>query len=117
MFFNLFIVYSYTDIEFTDEEKADPAKIYDELYSNGVIDTILDNMNESELSYLNELLEATMDIKLQYRNTTASVINSLIEGLPINANNALDIVNKFNPEDFQRVIDFAMAANGGRPLQ
>lgn len=116
MFFDLFIVYSYTDIEFTDEEKLDPTKLYDELRSNGLIDTILENMNESELSYLDELLEATMDMKITNRNNIASVFSTFVESLPTNASSALDIIEKFNPDNFQKVIDFATAANGGRPI-
>lgn len=116
MYFKLYCVYSYTDIEFTTEEKNDPAKLYNELCSNGIMECIFNSMDRDELNYLENMLEKTFKMKVKYRNTAASVINSFMESMPINANAAKEIIEKFNPEDFQRVIDFATAANGNRPI-
>ena len=116
MYFNLYIVYLYTNLEFTQEEKDDPVKLYDELCSNGIMYAILNSMNADEFSYLNDVLDETVNIKMEYRNTLASVLNSFIENLPANASRAAEIIDKFKPEDFQRVIQFAQAANGNRPI-
>jgi hypothetical protein len=117
MFFNLYIVYLYTDLEFTDEEKLDPSKIYNELVSNGIMDAIYSSLDREEIEELETILEKTLKMKIEYRQTLASVLTSFVENLPINAESAMDIINKFNPEDFQRVIEFATAANGGRPIK
>ena len=53
----------------------------------------------------------------QYKNTIASVINGFIENMPVNAEDAAEIIKKFDPEQFQQVIQFAQAANGGRPIE
>ena len=116
MFFELYIVYMYTDINFTIEEKDDPTKLYDELKSSGILDAILNAMEPSEYEYLKTTLDVTMKTRLQYRNTIASVLNNFVQNLPINAQAANDIINKFDPASFQKVIDFAMAANGNRPI-
>lgn len=116
MFYNLYIVYMYTDIDFANDEKDNPVQLYDELCSNGIIDAVLRAMNPDERAYLEEVLMDTMATKLEYRSTIASVINSFIENLPVNANAAKDIIEKFNPEDFQQVLNFAKAANGNRPI-
>jgi len=116
MYFKLYIVYSYTDIEFTEDEKDNPVKLYDELYSEGLIQAIISAIPIHEYEYLCDNLKHMMDLKLQYRNTIASVINNFVENLPINANAAKDIIEKFNPEDFQEVLKFAQAANGNRPI-
>ena len=115
-FYKMFIVFSYTDINFTSEEKEDVAALYNALCSNGIIDAIYDAIPANEKEYLKDMLDKTLAIKLEYRNTVASVVNSFIENLPVNANAAKDIIEKFNPEDFQRVINFATAANGNRPI-
>ena len=73
-------------------------------------------MNPNEGKYLNEILEETLRMRLEYKSTIASVINGFIEDLPANAQAAKEIVEKFNPEDFQQVIQFAQAANGNRPI-
>ena len=41
MYFNLYIVYMYTDLIFTEEDKLDEAEIYDTLESNGLIAEII----------------------------------------------------------------------------
>jgi hypothetical protein len=80
------------------------------------MDAIYNAIPVSETKYLQDMLDETLAVKLEYRNTIASVINSFIENLPVNANAAKDIIEKFNPEDFQRVLNFATAANGNRPI-
>lgn len=116
MFFNLYLVYSYTDIEFTDEEKDAASALYDLLQSSGVIDTIIANMDEGEYSYLVTVMNETVANKQKYNNTIASVIRSFIEDMPINAEQAAEVIKNFNPEQFAQVMNFVQAANGGRPV-
>lgn len=116
MYFNLYMTYLYTDLEFTLEEKDDPAMLYDILQSNGVLKAIKYAMNPEEYAYLHDNLFDALERKEKYSNTIASVLHSFIEELPVNAEKAQEIVSKFNPEDFQAVLDFAKAANGNRPI-
>ena len=51
LYFELNLVYMYTNISFTDKQKEDPAKLYDLLYSTGIVKTILDNIPENRLTY------------------------------------------------------------------
>lgn len=116
MYFELYLVYMYTDIQFTEDEKDDPIKLYDELASNGIIDFVIQNILPHELSLLEKMLAKTIKLKLAYRNTIASVLNNFMEDLPINAEAAQNIVANFDPEKFQSILQFVEAANGGRPI-
>ena len=116
MYFRLYIVYMYTDLEFSDTEKDDPSILFDILESNGIIDAVLNNMEKEELRTLNDWLFDTMESKAKYNNTIASVIHGFIEELPKNAAKAQETIAKFDPEKFQAVLDFARAANGGRDI-
>ena len=116
MYFELYITYMYSNIEFSEEDKADEAALYDALYSNGVIRAILCALPQEEFNELYHAFEHTKRNKMEYRNTIAAVINSFIEDLPKNAEAAKSIIEQFNPEDFQQVINFAKAANGGRDI-
>ena len=40
MYFHLYLVYMYTNISFTDKQRENELKLYDTLYSNGIIDFI-----------------------------------------------------------------------------
>lgn len=116
MYFHLYICYLYTDIDFTDEEKENPAQTFDILMSMGVIDQVIAAMDPTEYKALLQIFTTTVENKMKYKNTIASVINSFIEQLPINAEQAGEIIKNFNPEQFQQVLQFAQAANGNRPI-
>lgn len=116
MYFHLHLIYMYTNLSFTENQKEDEAKIYDNLKSNGFIDIFLNTIDENEYEDLWSYLNEQMELDMKYNSTIAGVINNFIEDLPKNAEAAKDIVENFDKEKFQEVINFAQAANGGRPI-
>ena len=59
MYLNLEVVFTYTNINFTDKQKEDLPKLYDILNSAGVMSDIIDCMEISEYNYL---YKNTLDI-------------------------------------------------------
>lgn len=117
MYFALHIVYMYTNLSFTDKQKENEPKIYDTLKSNGFFNKLLPTIPESEYDDLIGSMKQIMQDELEYNTTAAAVIKNLISDLPTNAAAAAQIVDNFNPEKYQSVIDFATAANGNRPIK
>ena len=117
MYFHLYLVYMYTNISFTDKQKEDEFKIYDTLKSNSFIDAFLDVLNEDEYADLYNFLVDTQSALETYKQSTVSLIQSLINDLPKQAEAMKNIMDNFNPEKYQEVINFARAANGNRELQ
>lgn len=117
MYFALHIVYMYTNLSFTDKQKENEPKIYDTLKSNGFFDKLLPIIPESEYDDLISSMKQIMQDELEYNTTAAAIIKNLISDLPTNAAAAAQIVDNFNPEKYQAVIDFATAANGNRPIK
>lgn len=107
IFFNLNLVYMYTNLSFTDKQKEDYLKLYDILESNGVFNEVIGAMAEGEYENLLTWMEEVQNDLLVYENSFAGAINNLIESLPKNAQVAADIVDGFNPEKFSEVINFA----------
>ena len=66
MYFNLYMAYLYTDLEFTPEEKDDPAMLYDILQSNGILRAIKHAMNPEEYAYLHDNLFDALERKEKY---------------------------------------------------
>ena len=116
VYFNLYIIYMYTDLEFTDEEKEDEFKLYDELQSNDIIVSVIGAMDDAEYDCLIDYLKIMKVANNRYRGSAAALIQTAIQDLPKNAQAAADIVNNFDPEKYQNVIDFAKHANGDRPI-
>lgn len=116
MYFHLNIIYLYTNIEFSIEDKEDEMKLYDILDSNDIITSVIGAMEEGEYEGLKESLLIMKEDNLAYKNTAAAVLTRIIQDLPKNAAVAKEIVDSFNPEQYQAVVDFATAANGGRNI-
>lgn len=116
LYFHLHLVYMYTNLSFTEKQKENEPKIYDTLKTNGFFDKFLEVLPEDEYEELLDYIEEIMDLELTYKNTAGAVLQSVIQDLPKNAQAAADIVKGFDPKQYQAVIDFATAANGGRNI-
>ncbi len=116
MYFHLHLVYMYTDIQFTDEDREVEEVLYDKLVQSGFMNVFLANMDDDEYNTLNVYINSLVKDNMKYRNSAAAVLQSLITDLPKNAEAARQIVDNFNPEKYQEVIKFAEAANGNRPI-
>lgn len=116
MYFHLYLVFMYSNLEFTEEEKADEYTLYDELQSNNVIISIIGGMGDNEYEDLIDSLETMKEAKNQYNNSAAAMLRTLIVDMPKNAAVAEEIVNNFDKTKYQNVIDFAKEANAGRSV-
>lgn len=116
LYFELNLVYMYTNISFTDKQREDEFKLYDTLKSNGFFELFYSAMEETEY---NDLFKQITDMKQTLekgRGSVAGVIANLIEDLPEQAEAMANILNNFDPAQFKDVIDFARYANGGRDI-
>ena len=116
-YFHLHLVYLYTNIEFTKKQREDEIKLFDILESNGIIDLVIENIPVEEYEQLAEQIEEKMEVILTYNTTAAAMVNDILEQLPKSAQSAVDILSQVNSTPFQSVIDFAVAANGGKELK
>ena len=116
MYFELNLVYMYTNISFTEKQREDEYKLYDSLKSNGFFDSFYQALNEDEYNQLFASLNTLRKDTITYRMSMSSVISNIINSLPQNAEAAAKIVEQFDPNQFKAVIDFAKAANGGRDI-
>lgn len=115
-YFHLYIVYLYTNINFTDKQKEDELKLYDLLKGNGLIDAVLGAMDEEEYQMLFDSVIALEEKMIESNTSVATLLTRLVSDLPEKAEEARKIVDEFEPEKYQAVVDFAKAANGDRPI-
>ena len=115
-YFHLNIIYLYTDLEFSEEDREDEMKLYDILEHNDIINQVIAAIDEDEYT---DLKDKMLDMKcdfLTYKNTAAAVLTRIVQDLPKNAAAAKEIVDSFDQSKYQEVINFATAANGGRNI-
>lgn len=111
MYFNLNLIYLYTNISFTDKQKEDESELYDKLQCSGLIDAVITNMDQDEYSQLLEYLEKTKENRLVYGNSAAAVLRSFIQDLPSQMSQAVDILNNIKPEQFEEARRLAQIAD------
>lgn len=117
MYFNLYLVYMYSDLEFSEEEKNDEFKLYDELNCNNIIISIIGAMEDDEYDNLISYLTTMKENNEKHMLSTAALFQTFIQDMPKNAAAAAEIVDNFDKTKYQNVIDFAKSANGNRPIE
>ena len=73
---HLEIIYAYTNLSFTDKQKEDPAKLYDILETNGIIDSIILALPPSEYDNLIEDITSTIDAYYKYKNSALGILEA-----------------------------------------
>ena len=116
-YFELNLVYMYTNISFTEKQREDEFKIYNNLKSNGFFELFYQALDENEYNELFTQLNTIRKEKTKENRSVTSIINKFINDLPSNAEAAAKIVENFNPEQFKNVMEFAKYANGGRSIK
>lgn len=117
VFFHLNIVYLYTDIEFSEEDRLDEMELYDMLEHNNIFEQIIAIMQETnEYSELRRLFIEQLNRNIKYKGSAAAMLQTLVQDLPKSAQAAKNIVDNFNANDYKEVVEFAQMANGGRPI-
>lgn len=119
MYFSVYIVFSYTNLEFTNEQKEDIMKLYDELESNNIFVRVVNAIPDEEYDLLYEWLKTMKEENNKYKNNVAALLRTFIQDMPRNAEAAAEIMQNFDPEKYKQVISFAEKANAGRviPMQ
>lgn len=115
--FHLNIVYLYTDIEFEQDDFEDEMLIYNRLAINNVFDKVIGKMDEDEYNSLYNFLQIAKKDNLEYKNSAAAVLRRMVQDLPKNAEAAREIVDSFDRTQYQDLLDFTVAANGGRNIK
>ena len=116
VYFNMYIVYFYTDLFFEEEEKANPDQLYDELQSSGILTRILGAMDENEYNNLLDYLDKMREAQDVYENSATGVIKMFIQDLPKNATEAAQILKDIDLDKYTQTKNFVESANGGSPV-
>lgn len=106
-FFKLNIIYLYTDILFSVDDRADEGALYDEFKCSGLLEEIMNNMEQSEMTELTRYLNECLNLEKTYRNSAAAIISKLVDDLPKNAEAANEIVKNFDKDKYSEVLELA----------
>jgi hypothetical protein len=73
------ILYFYTNINFTDKQKEDVAKLYDLVASSGLITSVIDLIPKEEYDELMSGIEDSINAIYSYQNSVLGILDSVKE--------------------------------------
>ena len=77
IFLNLEILYTYTNINFTEKQKEDVCKLFDLVESSGLLNEVLDRIPECETDFIRHVLLDTVDNIYAYQNSIMGVLENV----------------------------------------
>ena len=93
---DVFAIIYCTNIEFTDEEKADPIKIYDELQNAGLLEKIIEVLPDYwDYNYAHGLADARIGF--------IGFLNRLMEQLPVYVEQLQNELKNISPELLEKI--------------
>lgn len=99
------IVYSYTNLNFSDEQKADEFKLFDLLYNSGLLLQIIRAIEEAEQGFFIMNTKDYIETKINYDMSTAGLVNRSIGAV----NNITSVISEklsnIDQETLQHLLD------------
>ena len=71
------IVEKYTNINFTEKQKEDPAKLYDLIINSGFWNKILDNLNKEEYNSILNYIDKSINSFYNYYNSVYGILDNI----------------------------------------
>ena len=93
LYFNLELLYHYTNITFTDKQKEDVTKLFDLFEENGILVEVIKNIPEEEYKNLLYWTQDTIDAFYKYKNSIMGIMEQIstdYKDLDFNANKIKD---------------------------
>lgn len=94
LFGTLEILYMYTNINFTDNQKKDPAKLFDICLSSGLVKVVIDAIPADEYADLISWIDGCIDGFYQYKHSALGIMEAIAMDYSSLNFDASDIQNK-----------------------
>ena len=113
---NIFMVFgiieNYTNINFTEKQKEDVAKLYDLLKGSDMIDRIFEQIPEAELQAIKEGVEVMIKSFYDYKNSIVGVLDAVSKDYSNTSFDVNAIMNKLqNSQDLDFLKEIAPLLN------
>jgi len=105
-FFLLNIVYSYTNLTFTDEQKKNEGKLFDMIKSSGLLDNILGAMNALEVDYYAQNIDNYINTKLMLDYSAAGITNNAINAINTFSGVISEKLSSLDEETVKKFLDY-----------
>lgn len=77
VFLTLEVFYNYTNITFTDKQKENQPKLYDNLNTSGLMNAVIAAIPEQEFLFLYNLVKKTVKSVYNYSNSAVGILDTI----------------------------------------
>lgn len=112
-YFNLYFVYKYTNISFSDKVKENEEVLYDILETHRVFDAVVEAAREDYI-YLYEKCEEYLEKLQNQQNSVYGVVSRLINDIPESMANALDAVSQLDLDKVSKTLSLISETGGNQ---
>ena len=107
-YFNLNMFLAFVkNINFTQEEMNDKLKLYNEIYSSGLLESFLAAVDEKEYNDCYTVLDKMVEIIMKYNTSSTSLFRTLIEDLPKRSSEVKDIIENIDDAKIEQIKSIA----------
>lgn len=105
MYFKLNLIYMYSNIVFSDADRADELALYDRLVQNGLAEMIIEAIPEKEMEYLINLLKEVENKMTTYNNSFTGFLNNFIYQISDKLQDGMDLLKQIDSEKLQELLN------------
>ena len=98
VYFYLYIVYFYSNIHFTDEEKEQPLELFDILSSNGIISAVAAAIPSEEFEDIKDYIDTQFEMNTQFKSSLLYLFNIAIDKIK-------DATKYLNENDYEKILN------------
>lgn len=77
IFTTLEILYNYTNLNFTEKQKEDPAKLFDLVISSGLVKEVVNAMDKVEYDDLISAIQRSANAVYEYKNSIFGILDAI----------------------------------------
>lgn len=104
-YYELGLVYMYTDITFSEQDRADEATIYDSLCASGLLNEIIKSIPAKEIQICAEMLKDTKFAIEKHKVSAVGIIETFINILSEEVPNIMKQLEQLTPEQAKRTLE------------
>ena len=107
-YYELGLIYMYTDVIFSDADRVDEAKLYDVLYCSGFMNDVIKSIPAKEIQILAEMLKETKVAIEKHKVSVVGIIETLINTLQNEIPNLMEQLSNLSPEQAKQTLQLIL---------
>lgn len=104
MYFNLYLIYMYTNIVINAEEKVNQDEVYDTFKSSGLLTLIKENMDKDELQDLEDKMLQTLNVIKEHNSSITGFLSNLLNEVMNKVGAGLETLKNVDPDILSNIL-------------